>query len=119
MRGDCYPGASLQSGTQAWVYLESTDRKLIASTDFAEQLVKIWDSLTGEELFSFSVAGAPLTIDWSPDGTHVIVTGDGLNEPVIKRVWRSTEELIEYAYDCCISRQLTPDERVRFGLPER
>ena len=97
----------------------SPDGSLIASTDFAEQVVKVWNSLTGEELFSFSVAGAPLTIDWSPDGTHIIVTGDGLNEPVIKRVWRSTEELIEYAYDCCISRELTLEERIRFGLPER
>jgi WD40 repeat protein len=97
----------------------SPDGTLIASTDFAEQVVKIWDSETGEELFNFSVAGAPLTIGWSPDGTRVIVTGDGLNEPVIKRVWRSTEELVEYAYDCCVSRELTPEEREQFGLPLR
>ncbi len=97
----------------------SPDGTLIASTDFSEQVVKIWDSETGEELFSFSVAGAPLTIGWSPDGTQVIVTGDGLNEPIIKRVWRSIDELVEYAYDCCVSRELTLEERVEFGLPER
>jgi len=97
----------------------SPDGTLIASTDFANQLVKIWNSKTGEELFSFSVPGAPLTIGWSPDGTHIIVTGDGLNEPVIKRVWHSPEELIQYAYDCCVSRELTPEERDQFGLPDR
>jgi WD40 repeat protein len=91
---------------------------LIASSDYAEQLVKIWNSETGEELFSFSVPGAPLNIEWSPDGTHIIVPGDGLNEPVIKRVWHSSEELIEYAYDCCVTRELTPEERDQFGLPE-
>jgi WD40 repeat protein len=97
----------------------SPDGTLIASTDFSEQIVKIWNSESGEELFNFSVQGAPLTIGWSPDGTHVIVTGDGLNEPVIKRVWRSAEELIEYAYNCCVSRELTPEERDQFALPER
>ncbi len=95
----------------------SPDGTLIASTDFAEQIAKIWDAETGEELMSFSVPGAPLTIGWSPDGTHVIVTGDGINEPIIKRVWTSTEELIEHAYDCCVSRELTPEEREQFGLP--
>jgi WD40 repeat protein len=95
----------------------SPDGTLIASTDYANQLVKIWDSETGEELWSFSVAGAPLTIGWSPDGTHVIVTGDGLTEPVIKRIWQSTEELIDYAYQCCVNRELTVEEREQFGLP--
>jgi WD40 repeat protein len=97
----------------------SPDGTLIASTDYAEQLAKIWDSETGEELMSFSIPGAPLTIGWSPDGTQVIVTGDGFNEAVIKRVWTSTEELVDYAYDCCVSRELTPEERAQFGLPER
>jgi WD40 repeat protein len=96
----------------------SPDGTLIASSDYAEQLVKIWDSESGDELFNFSVPGAPLNIEWSPDGTQIIVPGDGFNEPVIKRVWRSPEELIDYAYECCVSRQLTPEERVRFGLPE-
>ncbi len=63
----------------------SSDGMLIA-TDFENHLTKIWDSQTGEVLMSFSVPGAPLTIGWSPDGTHVIVTGDGFNEPVIKRI---------------------------------
>jgi WD40 repeat protein len=95
----------------------SQDGTLIASTDYADQLVKIWKSETGEELWSFSVAGAPLTIGWSPDGAHVIVTGDGLTEPVIKRVWQTTEELIDYAYQCCVYRELSAEEREQFGLP--
>ena len=95
----------------------SPDGTLIASADYADQLVKIWDSETGEVLWNFSVPGAPLTIGWSPDGTHVIVTGDGLNEPIIKRVWQSTEELIDYAYECCVTRELTAEERGEFGLP--
>jgi WD40 repeat protein len=95
----------------------SPDGTLIASTDYASRIVKIWRSETGEELFSFSLPGAPLTVGWSPDGQHIIVTGDGFNEPIIKRVWRSPEELIAYARECCVSRQLTQEERIRFGLP--
>jgi WD40 repeat protein len=95
----------------------SPDGTLIATTDFSDQLVKIWDSETGEVLLDFSVPGAPLTINWSPDGRHVIVTGDGFNEPIIKRVWRSTQELIDYAYECCVTRELTAEERTQFGLP--
>jgi WD40 repeat protein len=96
----------------------SPDGTLIASTDYANQVAKIWNWETGEELFSFSLPGAPLDHNWSPDGTHIIVTGDGLKEPVIKRVWRSAEELIAHAHACCASRELTPEEREQFGLPE-
>ena len=95
----------------------SPDGKMIASAGFANKSVKIWNAQTGEEFLSFFVPGAPLSISWSPDGTHIIITGDGMIEPVIKRVWASKEELIEYAYDCCVTRELTPEEREQFGLP--
>ena len=97
----------------------SPNGELIATADNLSQLVRIWDAQTGEELMSINVPYLILTINWSPDGSHVIVTGDGIIEPVIKRVWRSTDELVSYAYDCCVSRELTHDERVQFGLPDR
>lgn len=94
----------------------SPDGTLIASNGYGSPLVKIRDAETGEELMSFSIPGNALTIAWSPDGTHVIVTGDGITVPVIKRVWRSTEELVAHAYECCVTRELTPEEREQFGL---
>jgi hypothetical protein len=33
------------------------------------------------------------------------------------RVWLSVEELIAYAKECCVFRELTPEERQQFGLP--
>jgi hypothetical protein len=33
--------------------------------------------------------------------------------------WHSTQELIDYAYECCVFRELTVEERQLFGLPER
>ncbi|MGD8752488.1 MAG: hypothetical protein PVG14_13755, partial [Anaerolineales bacterium] len=95
----------------------SPDGKLIVSNGYGTPLVKIRDAETGEELMSFSVPGNVLTTGWSPDGTHVIVTGDGITVPVIKRVWRSTDELVTHAYECCVTRELTPEERQQFGLP--
>jgi len=32
------------------------------------------------------------------------------------RVWQSKEELLAYAKQCCVIRQLTPQERQQFGL---
>jgi hypothetical protein len=34
-------------------------------------------------------------------------------------VWDSLQELIDYAKECCVVRELTPDEREQFGLPPR
>jgi WD40 repeat protein/serine/threonine protein kinase len=82
-------------------------------------VVKIWHSGTGEEVASFTVPGDALNTKWSPDGTHIIVAGSGLSEPVIKRVWLSADDLIAHAYECCVTRELTPDERQQFGLPQR
>ncbi len=97
----------------------SPDGELIATADNSSQVVRVWNAQTAEELMSFNVPYLVLTISWSPDGSHVIATGDGLIEPVIKRIWRSTEELIAHAYACCITRDLTPEERNQFGLPQR
>ena len=31
----------------------------------------------------------------------------------------AAQELIDYAYECCVFRELTAEERELFGLPER
>jgi WD40 repeat protein len=77
----------------------------------------IWDALTGDEVRSFQTTNTPNSIDWSPDGGYVIVaTFDP--EPGILQVWQSTESLIRYANQCCISRELSVNERQQFGLPQ-
>jgi hypothetical protein len=59
-----------------------------------------------------------LSVNWSPDGKHVIAAGNA-TEPVIRRAWQSTEELMAYARENCVLRELTPEERAQFGLPSR
>jgi hypothetical protein len=81
-------------------------------------LVKVWDVETGEEALRFMVPVPVETALWSPDGSHIMVAG-WFPEPVIRRAWPSTQALIDYAYECCVTRQLTPEERVQFGLPPR
>ena len=36
--------------------------------------------------------------------------------PEVWRVWQNTEELIDYARECCVFRDLTMDEREQYGL---
>jgi hypothetical protein len=94
----------------------SPDGSLIASTDDTGS-VRIWDPATGQEVNRFNVGFAPLFIDWSPDGMQMLISGTGSHIPEIRRVWQSTEDLVSYAKECCVFRELTPEERQQFGLP--
>jgi WD40 repeat protein len=82
----------------------------------SEGVVKVWDSYTGEELLTIT---APILYFgnalWSPDGKHLVIVG---NDTLVSvwRVWQSKEELLEYARECCVFRQLTETERAQFGL---
>jgi len=81
--------------------------------------VRIWDASTGDELLALSVpVSYALYAWWSPDGQHLAVVG---NETLVSvwRVWQSTEELVDYAKECCLFRELTAAERERFGLAAR
>jgi hypothetical protein len=66
----------------------------------------------------FTAPGNVVSVNWSPDGNHVIAAG-WYNTPLIRRAWQSTEALIAQAKQCCVARELTPEERQQFGLPER
>jgi hypothetical protein len=97
---------------------ESSYTDSIRQLTFVRLLVIIWDIETGTEALSFLVPGGVGTVEWSPDGNHIMVSGN-LPEPIIRRAWSSTQALIDYAYECCVTRQLTPEERQQFGLPAR
>jgi WD40 repeat protein/serine/threonine protein kinase/DNA-binding XRE family transcriptional regulator len=93
----------------------SPNDKRIATSDNSG-IVKIWDAETGQELLSFKTMHPFLfTIDWSPDGSQLAGAG-GLPSPSVWRIWQSTEDLITYTKECCVVRELTPEERQQFGL---
>ena len=94
----------------------SPNGKRVASGDVNGQ-VMIWDVETGATLLRFPV---PIEhylfqLDWSPDGNRL--TGAGYADIEIYRVWQTTEDLIAYAKECCVVRELSPEERQQFGLP--
>ena len=84
-----------------------------------DYLVKIWDASSGEELFTYNASGFLMTVDWSSTGEYVVASKYNDNEPLVLRAWQSTEDLIAYAKECCVWRELTQEERQQFGLPEQ
>ena len=56
---------------------------------------------------------------WSPDGKYLLTPVGDMVERLsgVWRVWQTTEDLIAYAKECCVFRELTPEEREQFGLP--
>ena len=94
----------------------SPNGKRIVTTG-SDGTVRIWDSLSGDELLMLSLPmGYGVLPWWSPDGKHLAIVG---HETLVSvwNVWQSKEELIAYAKECCVMRELTPEERQQFGLP--
>jgi hypothetical protein len=57
-------------------------------------------------------------VDWSPDGKRIVVSSSDGTAKVLP-AWQTTQELIDHAKECCVVRELTPEEREQFGLPPR
>jgi WD40 repeat protein len=91
------------------------DRFLTAS--FAGSFFVI-DAETGAELLKFDTGEILMSADWSPDGTRLIVA-DTSGRASVYPAWQSLEELIAYAKECCVIRELTATERELFGLPPK
>jgi WD40 repeat protein len=86
------------------------------ATASADGTTRIWDASTGSELLTLKTPSLYFEfVRWSPDGKH-LVSGGTNSPPAVWRVWQSKEELIEYAKQCCVIRELTPEERQQFGL---
>ena len=93
----------------------SEKRILISGHDGA---VKVWDMQQGVQLLSYELGGFA-TGDYSPDGKHILIgtTEGSFGSLQVFPTWHSTQELIDYARQHQVFRQLTQEERVRFGLP--
>jgi WD40 repeat protein len=78
----------------------------------------VWDFATGQIIQSFKNT-VIYSVDWSPDGKLIVAGGCSTVDCfiTIRRAWQSTQELIDYAKECCVMRELTQEERAQFGLP--
>jgi WD40 repeat protein len=92
-------------------------QRIVSSS--SDSTTRIWDAETGDELLTLSTPAvySPFA-RWSPDGKYVAV-GTQIALAEIWRVWQTTEELVEYAKECCVFRELTSAEREQFGLSSR
>ncbi len=81
-----------------------------------DSIVRVWNAVNGEEIYNFHAPSEVATLDWSPNGKY-LVAGGRYATPMIWRVWQSTEDLIAYAHEHCVFRELTPEERAKFRLP--
>jgi WD40 repeat protein len=98
----------------------SPDGKRIVSGS-TDDTTRIWDAQTGAELLTLPTPADWYIIpQWSPDGKYLLVSFQNLFNPGqsgVWRVWETTQELIDYAKQCCVFRELTDAERTQFGLP--
>jgi WD40 repeat protein len=77
-------------------------------------IITVWDAATGSELVRHDV-GSPVCVAWSPDGRRIAATSLD-NALMVLPGWQTTQELIDYAKECCVVRKLTDAEREQFGL---
>jgi hypothetical protein len=79
-------------------------------------IARIYQTDTWKELLSYDVGGGLVSAVYSPDGQQVLVdtyAGDIMIFPT----WHSPQELIDYAKQHKVFRQLSAEEREYFGLP--
>jgi WD40 repeat protein len=97
----------------------SPDGRRLASGS-TDDTTRIWDAQTGAELLTLSTPGDwAINPTWSPDGQYLLVPILNWSSPGrsgVWRVWQTTQELIDYAKECCVFRELTEAERAQFGL---
>ncbi|MCJ7535213.1 MAG: WD40 repeat domain-containing protein, partial [Anaerolineales bacterium] len=95
----------------------SEERMLIGGHD---GVARVWDLATGTQLLGYEVGGYT-TPAYSPDGRWVLIGSIEGNRGKLQvfPTWHSAEELIKYAREHCVFRELTAEERELFGLPER
>jgi hypothetical protein len=119
-----FPLFRISSGEQSWQIIRHLkDRRLVVTGRDAqgcemaevvhEALIQKWGRF--QEWMDSDRAFRAWQVAWSPDGTRLV--GASLLKSVeIHRVWQSTQELIDYAKECCVIRELTEAERTQFGL---
>jgi WD40 repeat protein len=78
---------------------------------------RVFDAASGNQLFFYDFGDAVAGC-LSPDGSEMLMLSRD-NRISIYPAWLTKEDLIDYAKNCCVLRELTEDEREIFGLSSR
>ncbi len=100
------------SGADSAMWSPSGDRILAAGMS---GVATVWDASSGNQVFAHNV-GTMASASWSPDGTLIAINDFNGNLQVYP-AWQTLDELVAYAKECCLVRELTAEERAQFGLP--
>jgi len=77
--------------------------------------IDVWDAATLQKVDAFPAEGEFALGAWSPDGRAIAISY-AKGDLAIYPAWESLEELIAYAKAHCVLRELTSEERARYGL---
>jgi WD40 repeat protein len=86
---DAQTGKAIQTlRTSAWHLAFSSDSKRLAGVGRNEQLMKVWEALSGQEIASFKGHTGPIrSVAFSSDGRHVASAGFDRNYGSTIKVW--------------------------------
>jgi WD40 repeat protein len=92
----------------------SPDGTKVVTASF-DRSARLWDAASGKQLALLQGHEERVwSVSFSPDGTKVVTASDDRNAR-IWRVFRATQELIDYATSI-VPRQLTAEQRKQFFL---
>jgi len=85
------------------------------ATGSEDGTLRVWDTTNGLEILHYPIGSLVQWIDWSGDGKEILIAYE--NKVIKLPIWSTKQELIEYAYKCCMVRDLSPEDRELYGIP--
>jgi WD40 repeat protein len=97
--------------TWSLTWSPSGERIITGSSDGT---ARVWDAANGVQVLHYPIGSPTGYIAWSSDGKSILVPYD--DKVVMLPIWQTTRELIGYAHECCVVRDLSPEDRELYGL---
>ncbi|GEM_PF-7094589 len=98
------------------VEFDALGRRFATSSE--DGSIRIWDVSSSSSLITLSnYSSRILSMSFDPSGNYLVTASEN-NIVRIHRIYSDWQTLINIARECCVIRQLTPDERLRFNLDQ-
>lgn len=88
--------------------------RIVTASD--DRSARLWDAGTGAPLLTVTGhTGGVQGVDWAPDGAAIVTAGADATARTWP-IWQTTTALMDFAQQCCVVRELSPEERAQFGV---